>query len=412
MTTATFIKKPKRLQRLREGPLGAHIELFSVRLLREGHCQQSAWRNIRVIDDFGRWLSRKGIAINLIDEELVERYMQFRSRYRCPFLSDHPALNRFLAVLREVNVIAPQRPVPLTAHEQIVEGFRRYLLQECGFGRRTIITHLPTLRRFLTECCPSGAGSFSKLVAVDITAFVIRHATKQSSRSTQSACWTLRSFLRYLRYKDWIQVDLASTVPSVRTWRFTSLPKYLSPTQVKKVLKAVNRSTPLGRRDYAVLLLLARLGLRASEVATLCLDDINWQSGQLTIRGKGRQRAQMPLPSEVGAAIADYLRQSRPHSDSRRVFLREWAPHIGFSSAANVTAIACVALTRAGVDAPHKGAHVFRHTLATQLLRAGASLTQIGQLLRHRSHDSTRIYAKVNITALRSLAARWPGGAP
>jgi site-specific recombinase XerD len=317
-----------------------------------------------VIDDFGRWLSRKGIAIDLIDEELVERYMQFRVRYRCPFLSDHPALNRFLAVLREADVIAPQRRVPLTAHEQIVDDFRCYLLQEGGFGHRTIITHLPTLRRFLAECCPSGAGSFSKLVAADITAFVTRHAPKQRSRSTQSACWTLRSFLRYLRYRDWIHVDLASTVPSVRTWRFTSLPKYLLPAQVNKVLAAVDRSTALGRRDYAVLLLLARLGLRANEVATLCLDDIDWQSGQLTICGKGRQRAQMPLPSEVGAAIADYVRKSRPHSDSRRVFLREWAPHIGFSSAANVTAIACAALTRAHVDAPHKGAHVFRHYIS------------------------------------------------
>lgn len=171
------------------------------------------------------------------------------------------------------------------------------------------------------------------------------------------------------------------------------------------------KSDRLGRRDYAVLLLLARLGLRANEVTTLCLEDIDWQSGELTVHGKGRQRARMPLPSEVGAAIADYLQQSSPPSDSRRVFLREWAPHIGFSSASTVTIIARTALICAGIDTPHKGAHVFRHTLAPQLLRAGASLTQIGQLLRHRSHDSTRIYAKVDIDGLRALAMCWPGGA-
>jgi site-specific recombinase XerD len=361
MATATFIKKPKRLRRLREGPLGVHIDLFAARLLREGHCQQSAWRNIRVAGDFSRWLSRKGIAVDGVDEGIVERYMQFRSRYRHPFLSDRAALNRLLTVLREVDVIVPKRPEPLSAHEQIVEDFRRHLLQEGGYGRRTIITHLPTLRRFLAEHCAGGVKSFSKLAAADIVAFVARHASKQSARSTQSVCWTLRSFLRYLRYKDLIGDELASAVPSVRTWRFTSLPQYISPAQVQKVLKAVDRSTPLGRRDYAVLLLLSRLGLRANEVTTLCLEDIDWQSGKLTIRGKGRQRAQMPLPIEVGAAIAEYLQQSRPYTDSRRVFLRQWAPHIGFASAASVTMIAHTALARAGVDAPHKGAHVFRH---------------------------------------------------
>ncbi len=207
-----------------------------------------------------------------------------------------------------------------------------------------------------------------------------------------------------------IGIDLASAVPSLRTWRFASLPRYLARGEVEKVLDTIDRSTTLGRRDYAVLLLLARLGLRASEVTTLCLQDIDWQSGVLTIRGKARQRAQMPLPSEVGAAIGDYLQHGRPRSESRRVFLREWAPQIGFASAASVTMIARMALERAHVDTPRKGSHVFRHTLATRLLRSGASLTQIGQLLRHRAHDSTRIYAKVDIEALRGLAVRWPGG--
>ncbi len=410
MTTATFIKKPRRLRRLRAGPLGAHLELFSARLLTEGHCQQSAWRNIRVIDDFGRWLARKGIAIETIDEGTVDCYMQFRNRHRHPFLSDRPALNRFLAVLRDVDAIEPQHPVPLSPHEQIMEDFRRHLREAGGFAPRTIITHLPTLRRFLAERCKGVNERFSNLAAGDIIAFVAHHAPQQSTRSTQRMCWTLRAFLRYLRYRDLIRADLSSAVPAVRTWRFSSVPKYLDPKQAQKVLDSIDRSTPFGRRDYAVLLLLARLGLRANEVTTLCLQDIDWHSGLLTIRGKARQRAQMPLPSEVGAAISEYLQRSRPLSDSRRVFLRELAPHVGFSSAASITMIARVALERAKVDTPHKGAHVFRHTLATQLLRSGASLTQIGQLLRHHSHDSTRIYAKVDIEALRKLAVRWPGG--
>jgi site-specific recombinase XerD len=410
MTTTAYFNRPNMLRRLHEGPLGVHIDLFAARLLKEGHCRQSAWRNLRVVSDFSRWLARRRIAVESLDEKIVERYQRFRARCRCPFLSDRPALDRLLSVLREIDVIAPQRPVTLSPHEQIEEDFKRYLLQDGGFARRTIISHLPTLRRFLTERCANGTQSFSKLVAADITGFIAHHAHNQSPRSTQRMCWTLRSFTRYLQYKGLIRVDLPSAVPSVRTWRFTSLPTYLLPAQVQQVLKGVDRHSPLGRRDYAILLLLARLGLRANEIATLCLDDIDWQSGQLTVRGKGRRRAQLPLPPDVGAAIAAYLRQSRPHSDSRRVFLREWAPHVGFASAANVTQIARLALTRAGIDAPHKGAHVFRHSLATQLLRAGASLTQIGHVLRHQAHDTTRIYAKVDITALRTLALRWPGG--
>ena len=410
MATATFIKKPNRLRRLRQGPFGAHLELFSARLLAEGHCQQSAWRNIRVVDDFGRWLARRGMVVGDIDEAVVNRYMAFRVRYRHPFLSDRPALNRLLAVLREEALIAPQRLSRLSADEQIVADFRHHLREQGGYAPRTIITHLPTLRRFLAEHCKSGARGLSRLVAADIVSFVAHHAPHQSARSTSRICWTLRSFLRYLRYKDLISIDLASAVPSVRTWRFASLPRYLARGEVQKVLDAIDRSTSLGRRDYAVLLLLARLGLRASEVATLCLQDIDWQDGVLTIRGKARQRAQMPLPSEVGAAIGDYLQYGRPRSQSRRVFLREWAPQIGFASAASVTMIARTALDRAQVDTPRKGAHVFRHTLATTLLRSGASLTQIGQLLRHRSQDSTRIYAKADIEALRGLAMRWPGG--
>ncbi len=410
MTTATFIKKPKRLRRLLAGPFGVHLELFSARLLTEGHCQQSAWRNIRVVDDFGRWLARKGMGVRDIDDRTVDCYMAFRERYRHPFLSDRPAVNRFLAVLRESELIAPQRPSQLSAHEQIVADFSRHLREQGGFAPRTIITHLPTLRRFLAEHCKHGSSDFPRLAAADIMSFVAHHAPHQSTRSTSRMCWTLRSFLRYLRYKDLIEIDLASAVPPVRTWRSASLPRYLTPGDVQKVLRAIDRRTALGRRDYAVLLLLARLGLRASEVTTLCLQDIDWQSGVLTIRGKGRRRAQMPLPSEVGAAIGDYLQHGRPRSESRRVFLREWAPQIGFASAATVTMIARVALDRAEVDTPRKGAHVFRHTLATGLLRSGASLTQIGQLLRHHSHDSTRIYAKVDVGALRGLAMRWPGG--
>lgn len=412
MTTTAYVTRAKMQQRLHEGPLGVHIDLYAAQLLKEGHCRQSAWRSLRVVCDFSHWLARKRLGLGDVNERTLARYQQFRARYRCPFLSDRPALSRLLAVLRGVGAIAPRPPVVLSPHEQIEEEFQRYLFQERGLARVSIIRHLPVVRRFLRERCTGGAPCFSRLTRADIIGFVEGHAQDQSPRSAQSMCWTLRAFMRYLQYRGLITIDLASSAPTVRRWRFTSLPTYPLPKQVQQILDACDRHSAIGRRDYAILLMLARLGLRANEIVTLTLDDVDWQSGHLTVRGKGRREAQLPLPAEVGAAIVDYLQHGRPRSDSRRVFLRALAPHVGFASSSGISQLAKVALTRAGFgDTPRKGAHLFRHSLATQLLRAGASLTEIGQVLRHDDHDTTRIYAKVDIDALRSLGLRWPGGA-
>jgi len=224
-------------------------------------------------------------------------------------------------------------------------------------------------------------------------------------------CWALRSFLRYLHHKGLNPVALAGCVPSIRRWKFASLPTYLSAAQVQAVLDGCDRATALGRRDYAILMILARLGMRASEVATLALDDIDWRSGDMLIHAKGRQRTRMPIPPDVGAAVVAYLRDGRPTSSCRRLFLRTLAPNIGFASGCAITMIAKTALERAGIRGyARHGAHLFRHSLATELLRSGATLSQICQLLRHESHDTTRIYAKVDIEALRPLCLPWPGG--
>ena len=224
-------------------------------------------------------------------------------------------------------------------------------------------------------------------------------------------CWSLRAFLRYLHHKGLTPLALADCVPSIRRWKLASLPTYLSAAQVQKVLDGCDRATAMGRRDYAILMMLAKLGLRAGEVATLTLDDIDWRSGEMLIRAKGRQRARMPMPPDVGAAVVAYLRDRRPTSSCRRLFLRTLAPHVGFASGCAITMIAKTALERVGIRGyAHHGAHIFRHSLATELLRSGATLSEIGQLLRHESHDTTRIYAKVDIQRLRTLSLPWPGG--
>jgi site-specific recombinase XerD len=412
MRSIVHSSPPQIMRHVQQGPLGVHIEHFAARLRKEGHCQQSTWRNLRVVRDFSDWLARKQIALVDLDERTVDQYLRFRRRYRHPYLSDHRALVRLLAVLREIDAIAPMRPTILDPLGQVQEDFNRYLLVERGLRPVSATRHVPVVRQFLSEQCPGGRQSISRLTAADITEYIGHHAKDHSPRSAQIMCWTLRAFMRYLQYRGHIVADLASSVPAVKTWRFASLPKYLPPQQVHEVLDSCDRHSPIGRRDYAILLLLSRIGLRANEVALLTLDDIDWRSGQLTVQGKGGLCAQMPLPVEVGTAIADYLQHGRPPSDSRRVFLRDLAPHSGFASSAGISVVAKTALTRAGIDGvPHKGAHLFRHSLATQLLRAGASLTEIGQVLRHQHHDSTRIYAKVDITALRTLGLPWPGGA-
>ena len=410
MTATAYFRDSKVLQRLHEGPLGAHIDVYAARLITEGHSYQSGARCLRVVGDYSLWLTRKRLDIDDVNENTVKQYQRFRVRYRHPFLSDNRALTRLLAVLREIQAIAPPTPTVLEPLEQIEADFEHHLLQERGLSRVSVIRHRPTLQRFLREHCFDDGASLSKLTGADITHFVVRHAHDQSPRSAQSMCWTLRAFLRYLLYQGQIAVDLTTAVPSVRTWKFATLPDHLSPDQVQQVLNRCDRGSKIGKRDFAVLLLLARLGLRANEVAMLVLDDVDWHTGRLTIRGKGRQRASLPLLSEVGTALADYLKHGRPPTDSRQVFVRSLAPHTGFASSSGISMIATSALTRAGLALRRKGAHIFRHSLATHMLRAGASLSEIGQVLRHSDHDTTRIYAKVDINALSKLGLPWPGG--
>lgn len=221
----------------------------------------------------------------------------------------------------------------------------------------------------------------------------------------------LRSFFRYLRYAGQVDTDLAMVVPKVARWSLSGLPKHLSTEEVKRLLDHSDQKTGLERRNYAILLLLARLGLRGGEVSRLNLEDLDWRNAQITVHGKGRRWARLPLSEDVGRAIAGYLRGGRPRCSCRRVFIRNHAPHVGFQRAHAISYIVKTALAKAGLKSAHTGAHVLRHSLATTMLRNGASLDEIGQLLRHKSPSTTAIYAKVEIDALRPLAMRWPGGA-
>jgi len=412
MTTTAYFSpaRPTILHRLHEGPLGPYIDEYATRLVGQGLAQSTGTRTLRLIAHLSRWLERRGLEIDALDESALDRYRRYRARTRRLGFGDPIALRRFLVWARDVDICRCPPSAPLSPHEQVQADFNNYLSQEIGLAPRTLEHYATLLEGFLREHVGSDGPRWSTLNAVEVLRFFRHHARRRSPEYLQRLRTALRSFLRYLQYRGETQIDLSSCIPGVRRWRLSSVPRHISTAQVRRTLGSCDRRTAVGKRDYAILLVLARLGLRAIEVATLSLDDIDWEAGKLLLDAKGGERAVMPLPTDVGEAICNYLQDGRPRSDSRRVFLRHNAPHVGFVKSGSISAIVKLALQRASVDVPFKGAHVLRHTLATQMLNHGASLREIGHVLRHRRPDTTSIYAKVDLPALRSVALPWPEG--
>jgi site-specific recombinase XerD len=313
-----------------------------------------------------------------------------------------------LAMLREKGVVkreatASDAPLKVTA------AFRQYLSEERGLSPATLRNYVPVIEQFLSERFRNEIPNVRFLSAPDITKFVVRQAHRLSPVRAGLVVTALRCFFRYLCHRGEVSIDLSGCVPTVPNWSLSTLPRYLSANDVEQILKCCGRKSSIGRRNYAILLLLARLGLRAGEVVGLNLDDVDWSAGQITIRGKGGRSVPLPLAADVGAALAAYLHEDRPRCVSRSAFIRHRAPLIGFANASAVSTLVMRAIKQAGVVSAHKGAHVLRHSLATNLLRQGGSLDEIGELLRHKSPNTTAIYAKVDVTALHTLALPWPG---
>ncbi len=412
MECEDYLHRSQLFRRLRGGPHGQFVERYAARLVGDGLVRHGIWRCLNVVGGLLSWIASRRCALADLDERTVKQYLLHRAGKQSIQPGDRSALNRWLSVLREEGAIAPAVLPTLTSHDWIFKEFGAYLRTERGLAPKSIVRHLPVIRRFLHEVCPAGNDDLGKISQEEVVRYIERHARDWSPGTGKAMCWSLRAFLRYLHHQGMNPRALAGCVPSIRRWRLASLPTFLPAAQVQKALDGCDRTTAMGRRDYAILMMLARLGLRAGEVATLALDDIDWRASEMLVRAKGRQRARMPVPPDVGAAIVAYLRNGRPRSSCRRLFIRTLAPHLGFASGCAITMIAKAALDRVGVrGCAHRGAHIFRHSLATELLRSGATLTEIGQLPRHESHDTTRIYAKVDIEALRTLSQPWPGGA-
>lgn len=394
-------------QRLQSGPLAPHVDAFERRLSDLGYASSTRREKLRVVADFGRWLERRGVAIADVDEHIVVDY-HGRSGRR----GDSTTLADLLEALRSAGVV--RRPVPATVEcprERVVLEFARYLVEERALSQASLNNSLPFVRSFLVHRFGADPVVLGDLRAPDVTRFLLQKVHTVGVSRAKLMVGALRSFFRFLRWRGDITIDLAYTVPRVADWRLSSLPKSLPTGDVERLLMSCRRATVTGQRDYALLLLLARLGLRAGEVVALTLDDIDWDAGELKVRGKGGREDRLPIPRDVGRAMATYLRQGRPRDcTTRQFFVRRKAPLRGFASSVAVCTIVKRALERAGIASPRKGAHLLRHSLATEMLRRGAPLAEIGEVLRHRLVDTTAIYAKVDLVALRALAQLWPSG--
>ena len=397
------------LSRPPEGPLAAQIGLFAESVSEQGYSLWSIHRQVLLAACFSRWLECNGVGLHSICSDHASRYLRYRARHVRPSRGDAAALKHLIGFLRREGVIPSEKKLARqpTPAEHCVQVYGRYLVEVRALAHPTVINYVPFIRSFLEDRFGSGRVTLSRLCASDVVRFVQRQAPRLHTKTAKLMTTALRSFLQYTRYLGEVTLDLAAAVPIVANWSMTSIPRGICTKHVRQLLASIDRRTAVGRRDYAILLMLARLGLRAGEVVSL---ELGWNLGQVNVRGKSGQRNRLPLTTEVGKAIAAYLQRGRPHSTSRRVFLRARAPICSFRGVSGIDSIIRHALQRAGIQATTTGAHQFRHGLATEMLRQGASLSEIGELLGHRHPQTTKIYTKVDIKALRTLALPWPGG--
>lgn len=402
-----FFKDSRTIQRFRSGPLGPYIQQLTDELSRQGYARGATRLRVRIAHQFGLWLTKRHVQITDLTTSHANQYL---ARYANIKQGDAKTLRMLLDILVGEGIVRRPPEPAKTEAEKSVDGFSIYLEQQLALAPRTIEGLSRHIRFFLAYRFGDMVVDLRAVQPEDVIAFVRRDAARKCAASAKNTTTALRSFLRYLQYSGFHNRDLASAVPSVADWSLSNIPRGLSRHQVRCVLCSCNRKTSIGRRDYAVLLLLVRLGLRAGEVAALTLDDIDWAMGSISVCSKGGTLCRLPLPRDVGDAIATYLRKDRPTVSSRRVFLRIPAPHTGFEGHRAVCLIVKYALARAGVQSRSRGAHQFRHTLASEMLKHGAALVDIGHILRHKKPKTTFIYAKVDFAALRPLAKRWPGG--
>lgn len=404
--------------RIEAGPLGPYLVSYVTLLRNEGYARSMVRRHVRAIDTFGAWLRKRRISAEGIDAATVDRFARTLPRRRC---SARPRggspevvgwVRKFATFLWATGAAkCGGAATPPTEADLLLRSFDKHLDSVKGLAPGTRSRYLRYAGLFLETKFGFAAPDWSRVGVGDIVDFVRAHAAKLKSTACRAPVTAIRALLRYLALTGAVRSGLGGAIPAVREWKHASLPTYLSAEDVERVLADCGGETALRRRDHAILQLLARLGLRASEVAGLDLDSIDWRQGRVVIRaGKTGMTRELPLPDDVGGALVSYLRQGRTNGCGGAVFLRSRPPH-GRLSGAAVSSVAKRALLRSGVAAIHLGSHIFRHSAATRMVRRGATFKEVADVLGHASLTTTAIYAKLDLETLGRVALPWPGGA-
>jgi site-specific recombinase XerD len=396
----------------------AYVDGFAAFLCERGYAEHTVEVYVRIANRFARWLLGEGILLDKVEQPAVERFVSKLGRYKPPSrryakVPDAAcAVRRFAEYIWETIGIEPEGPqLPdATELDLWLQSYNSYLLQACGLATGTRSDYVRYARKLAHGLFECGKHDWGALRADDLTEFVRKEAARLGPTSGRRPATAMRALLRYLTFCGFTLSRLAGAVPVVRRYRDAGLPRHLNQEEVERVLATCDLSTAVGRRDKAILLILAGLGLRAGEVARLRLDDFDWHNGSLVIRaGKTARERCLPIPHEMGAAIVAYLRRGRPCVPERTVFCRVRPPR-GPLTRIGITEVAKAALRRAGLHPVRSGAHVFRHTVATQLVRGGASFKSVADLLGHARIETTTIYAKLDMGSLAKVALPWPGG--
>jgi site-specific recombinase XerD len=412
MLTEFFFESAPRIQALRAGPAGRFLEAFAQALARGGYAEITARRHIRSAEHFVYWAHRAGMQVQRPSKSALERFdRHLRRGGWCPHFGHTFRLQilhgarLFLTHLQTAGLIEGSVAEPTTRDPSLIIAFDQWMHQQRGTCESTLANYAVHLRELLTRLGDQ-PGTWN---AQSLRQFVLEGSRTCGWAAAKKRTTALRMFLRFLIAEGQCATGLEGAIPVLAHWRLSSLPRYLPAEEVERVVASCDRTSPIGTRDHAILLLLARLGLRAGDILQLRLDDIDWKGAWIHVRGKGRRETRLPLTDEVGQAVVAYLRDSRPQTETETLFVRCRAPFRAFRSHCAVSVIVDRAFSRAGVVRPSRGAaHLLRHSVATSMLRHGASLQEVGALLRHRSIVTTQIYAKVDVTALRTIAQPWP----
>lgn len=404
--------------RLETGPLGSHLDLLATALQKQGYATTTIGIHLREAHAFGCWLSEKR-QLNEISELLLERYLDDLSSQGEPFTPQRrqkitAAIHLLLKHLRQAGVIAPPpaKNLPETEVRQWLIRYQEYLEKVLGLAPKTDQKYLFFAARLLESMSQHGVIEWSAFTADKITAFLQAEVAPRKGSGPHGPATAVRSFLRFLVSQGRLSAGLEFAIPPIRQWSQSALPQRLSETEINRLLTICADQTATGRRNYAMLMLLSRLGLRAKEVAGLQLNDIDWVNGSLLVRSsKTHCQRLLPLPQDVGEAILSYLQSGRPETADREIFLSAVAPYQPLKTSQTISVTVKRLLVRAGIKCQSSGAHLFRHTAATQMVNRGASFKEVADVLGHQQLQTTGIYAKLDLAALSEVALPWPGGA-